>query len=631
MATVGIIGAGVVGGTHLHYLKEVHECVVFDTDWKKRNCVSVDALAARVRDGVIFVCLPTPMAPDGSCFIGHVHDVCLELNDAAKAHGVKPIVCIKSTVPPGTTRSLAEKFTEVRFVYCPEFLTERNRLKDFPEERLILCGPSKEACRAVRDIYWAAVPAKPSTLYPDYETGECCKYFRNVSLAVTVSLANEFAEICGHLGLDWNVMRDLVLADQRIGRSHWFVPGPDGQAGFGGSCLVPETPVATSTGWCEIDDLEVGDQVCDDSGLTSVIGVARRRVPRVVTIRARGRSITGSEDHIHFEAQEDGSVSQKLLAEFKPGDWILLAKPYPIIKAEVVNLPPPIPYAKDRRESIVWTKDLAWAVGLWLADGSRNTYPCNGRRNSVVSWHLGEATKTEIADKLMGVLEAHGIKANRRFSASNGTFGESRTWAVRVRTSWFYDFMETIGVGQGSHHKRAPFMCPFEAELIGGWLDGDGSYYGGTVAGHSESIGLIRDIDRMLLGLGICAQIGSAGRSIKVSQRDDVENICGWTTRLVFDHGRYVRENAYASPSLRPHRNGWAAKVQDVSCSEGGQVVAIETASGRYIAGGHLTHNCLPKDLAAMVQWCEERGIIHNTVLGAQVTNGVLRGFVKGQ
>ena len=44
-------------------------------------------------------------------------------------------------------------------------------------------------------------------------------------------------QICDVVGADYDNILKLVLCDERIGKSHFAVPGPDGYHGFGGKCF----------------------------------------------------------------------------------------------------------------------------------------------------------------------------------------------------------------------------------------------------------------------------------------------------------------------------------------------------------------------------------------------------------
>ena len=43
--------------------------------------------------------------------------------------------------------------------------------------------------------------------------------------------------ICDKLGIDYDKVVEYSIYDERLGKSHWAVPGPDGHFGFGGSCF----------------------------------------------------------------------------------------------------------------------------------------------------------------------------------------------------------------------------------------------------------------------------------------------------------------------------------------------------------------------------------------------------------
>ena len=63
------------------------------------------------------------------------------------------------------------------------------------------------------------------------------KYTTNTFLSVKVSFANEIKMICDKIGIDYDKVTEYATLDERLGHSHWSVPGPDGHYGFGGSCF----------------------------------------------------------------------------------------------------------------------------------------------------------------------------------------------------------------------------------------------------------------------------------------------------------------------------------------------------------------------------------------------------------
>ena len=58
------------------------------------------------------------------------------------------------------------------------------------------------------------------------------KYVTNSFLATKVSFANEMYEICNGLDVDYDKVIEYATYDKRLGKSHWSVPGPDGDFGL---------------------------------------------------------------------------------------------------------------------------------------------------------------------------------------------------------------------------------------------------------------------------------------------------------------------------------------------------------------------------------------------------------------
>ena len=71
----------------------------------------------------------------------------------------------------------------------------------------------------------------------DSSTAEMVKYMTNAYLATKVSFANEIKQICDQLNIEYNIVMKYSTLDSRLGSTHWEVPGPDGEFGFGGHCL----------------------------------------------------------------------------------------------------------------------------------------------------------------------------------------------------------------------------------------------------------------------------------------------------------------------------------------------------------------------------------------------------------
>ena len=228
---IGIVGQGYVGTAVKTVFEKHYNTHTFDLDKEKSSCDSISELVTNT--DIIFVCVPTPMNKDGSCNTDIVEDVVEKINFVGKDD---MIVAIKSTVPPGTTNKLNKKYNYLSIVFNPEFLTEANFIEDFKNQNRIIIGGPRPATTKLRQVYSLVFPNIPITKTGSI-TAEMVKYMTNTFLATKVSFANEMYQICMRLDIDYDKVVEYSTYDERLGKSHWAVPGPDGKLGFGGSCF----------------------------------------------------------------------------------------------------------------------------------------------------------------------------------------------------------------------------------------------------------------------------------------------------------------------------------------------------------------------------------------------------------
>ena len=226
---IGIVGQGFVGTAVREGFKNYFDIETFDIV-KDSSCNSLLELSSL--SDVIFVCLPTPMEINGDCHLDIVENTLLGLDVIEKC---KTIV-VKSTIPPGTTRKWNKKFKNLQIVFNPEFLTEANSINDFKNQTRIIIGGPKRASSKVRRIFTKAFP-KVKIVKTDSTYAEMVKYVTNSFLATKVSFANEMYQICEGLDIDYDKVVEYATHDERLGYSHWNVPGPDGDFGYGGHCF----------------------------------------------------------------------------------------------------------------------------------------------------------------------------------------------------------------------------------------------------------------------------------------------------------------------------------------------------------------------------------------------------------
>ena len=227
---IGIIGQGFVGSAIREGLKSFYSVMTYDID--KEKCTSTHQAVCENSE-IIFVCLPTPMRKSGQCDTRILEEAIKRINEECSRLEKSPTIVIKSTVPPGTTDRINES-SSLDVCFSPEFLTEANSFDDFKNQNRIIVGG--KGARKVKQMFRKPFPNIPIVITKSM-TAETVKYFINCFLASKVTFANQFYDICDNIGVDYDKVCEYALLDTRIGRSHFAVPGPDGDKGFGGHCF----------------------------------------------------------------------------------------------------------------------------------------------------------------------------------------------------------------------------------------------------------------------------------------------------------------------------------------------------------------------------------------------------------
>jgi UDPglucose 6-dehydrogenase len=217
---IGIVGIGAVGAAMAELFPGA---ATYDEPKRVGSRAEINA------SDVVFVCVPTPRANDGSCDTSVVEDVVSWVE--------APTIVIRSTVSVGTSRRLAEKYRK-GVVFQPEYgpaETPDHPFNDLRNIRWIILGGERPACeralRAWQSVYSSDVTVRMST----YEAAELAKYMENAFLSMKLTFCNEFYDIAERVGVPYDELRELWLLDPRIGRTHTWVLSD--RRGFGGKCL----------------------------------------------------------------------------------------------------------------------------------------------------------------------------------------------------------------------------------------------------------------------------------------------------------------------------------------------------------------------------------------------------------
>ncbi|MDD5147168.1 MAG: nucleotide sugar dehydrogenase [Candidatus Daviesbacteria bacterium] len=232
-AKLGIIGYGIVGqalayGFSQPEIKDKYEIKFYD---KYKNTESLESVVASSE--FIFICLPTPMKEDESGIdLSIIEENIKEITQYTD--NTDKIIVIKSTVVPGTTAALEKKYPKSNFAMNPEFLTEANYLEDFiKSDRNVVGANNDTVSRRLISLYRQRFP-KTKVFQTDTTTAEMVKYMANAFLATKVIFANQMYDLCQALGIKYEEVKNIVVADRRIFNSHLDVTT---SKGFGGKCF----------------------------------------------------------------------------------------------------------------------------------------------------------------------------------------------------------------------------------------------------------------------------------------------------------------------------------------------------------------------------------------------------------
>jgi len=249
---IGIIGLGMVGEPIRRWFEEKRgfrrglDLFCYDSDPTKGYYDDYNLA------DIIFISVPTPPNPNGSCNISIVESVIADII-------WEKIMVIKSTVPPGTTEGLQKKHPQHKFLFNPEFLTESQAWEDFLKPVRQIVGyteKSRDAALAVLNLLPISYYQSP-WLVSTYKIrghtateAEVIKYASNVFGAIKVSFGNMVYDVCGIAGtsgglqVNYENVRDALGADPRIG-SAWLDVNHGSYRGFGGYCFPKDLKAFT--------------------------------------------------------------------------------------------------------------------------------------------------------------------------------------------------------------------------------------------------------------------------------------------------------------------------------------------------------------------------------------------------
>ncbi len=245
---ISIIGSGWVGAAiGKGFSRLGFDVIFYDVVEKDLPNFTTDIEYAVENSDISFIAVPTPSTPEG-IDLSYIKNAVENIGKMLKNKDEFHLVVVKSTVVPTTTEKVVIPILEERsgmrvgvgFGVCmnPEFLTEiastwseeESAKRDFfSEDRIVIGEYDKRSGDILEEIY---KPLNKPIFRTDLKTAEMIKYASNCMLATKISYWNELFLVCRELGIDSQIVAEIVALDPRIGE-YGTVHGK----AFGGKCL----------------------------------------------------------------------------------------------------------------------------------------------------------------------------------------------------------------------------------------------------------------------------------------------------------------------------------------------------------------------------------------------------------
>ena len=209
----------------------------------KKKLSITNKLSSASNCDFIFVTVGTPQKKNGEIDLSSIKAVVRSVGKLISKNKKKPIILIKSTVIPGTTKNvilpILEKNSRKKagkdfgLISNPEFLQEGRAIHDTIKPHVVVLGGYKTKFMKKTEKFFSWFNPNVPIIISNHQTVEMIKYANNSFLATKISFINQIANICQEIP-DTNIddVADTIGLDPRIGNL-FLNAGP----GYGGSCL----------------------------------------------------------------------------------------------------------------------------------------------------------------------------------------------------------------------------------------------------------------------------------------------------------------------------------------------------------------------------------------------------------
>ena len=226
---IGSIGRGMVGEAIFQgFISLGNEMTFYDPRFSESKMEDV------IGSDIVIIAVPTLPNEKNECDL----TILLKVLDDLQNLNYNGVICIKSTITPGTTQKMIEKYENDKICFCPEFLKERCAYKDFMEENPIcIVGTTNQVTfDTIKEIH--SKICKEFKMVTPIEA-ELTKYMQNIYNTYRILFANGFYEVCKHNGVEYNSVLSSLLVRNELDSK--YMKCDENIRGPSGPCLVKDS------------------------------------------------------------------------------------------------------------------------------------------------------------------------------------------------------------------------------------------------------------------------------------------------------------------------------------------------------------------------------------------------------
>jgi GDP-mannose 6-dehydrogenase len=173
---------------------------------------------------ISIVCVGTPSQDNGSLNLTYVSRATEQIGEFLRRRDAYHLVCIRSTVLPGTVESHVIPILERRsgrqagreFGVCmnPEFLREGSSIRDYHSPPFTIIGEFDARSGNMLEPLYSSLPAP--VIRTSLAVAELVKYAGNAFHALKITFANEIGNLAKRLGIDGTEVMEVFCRDQKL-------------------------------------------------------------------------------------------------------------------------------------------------------------------------------------------------------------------------------------------------------------------------------------------------------------------------------------------------------------------------------------------------------------------------------